>query len=412
MGLYREAITYANEALRFATPYNRLPYAKVQCYGILRAAYKDIGNTEMLYRYTDSLCTATQDVIEEYPTLNTSDFELSCALNMAYSLIEAGQMEEAWKAIEESDGMMGDSPYLFLIYQSNANKMYYYRAIGNIERCQEYYQLCYDYCRENNLEFEVRNLLRFRANTLSTIGQFDKSAQLYNQLLFHIDSVNRNRLGVELQQLQEDFESDKKEFEIAHKKDRSSLTIQFIVSLSILLLLLVVLAFIILNILRSIRKKNHSLFSQIAELNTTKKELTKYKEMLQNNLQGVTEDERIDPDDNILFDKTENYMQVESPYTKADFGRHELVTAMNTSETNLARAIKKRARLTTHEYINRWRMKYATQLLLTQPNLSIEAIANDAGFSSSRNFYQLFKEQHGMSPAEFRSYAKSERERN
>lgn len=414
LGQNEEAIYYSNESINALDKGGLIHYGKGQAYGLLIAAYKNIGNEEMLYLYTDSFCYDAQHLIESYPKLNQADFELTCILNRTHYLIETGELDEAWEAIEEGDRLMGEKKaYLFFKYHANFNKMLYYRETGDIEKCWDYYRICYDYCHENNLESEIRNLLRFRVNTLNKIGNYDKSSQTYNKLLLHIDSVNQNRLGFEIEQLRKDYNLDKKEDEISHQKEKYNLTIRFIVALLILLLLLSGLTVTILNILRIIRKKNHSLFNQIAGLTAAKKELMEFKDMMQNNLPALTEKwEKGEAAEDSLFQKIESYMQEKSPYTNFDYGRHELVIAMNTNEVYLAKAIKKGAGLTIHEYINRWRMEYATRLLLSQPNLTIEAIASDAGFASIRNFYRLFKEQHGMSPAEFRNYVVSEKAKN
>lgn len=383
---------------------NEAPYNKIQCYDLMARAYTSNGDIANVMLYTDSLCNQVEYVRENFPVFNLTEFEQMCILHTAYYYIETNQLEDAWRAMEKGDSLLGDGSLPHFYYQTYINKMRYYRAVGNYDKCWEYYQKSFDYCKGNNLEGEIRSLLRFRANTLNMAMEYDKSSQTYDELLSHVDSVNRERLAYEIGQLQTDYELDKKEIEIVHRDKRYNLTIQFIVVLSSLLLLLIILAVIAFKKLRSIRKKNYLLFNQISELSNAKKELVEFKDMLQDNLPGLTESKDELSDDS-LYAKIDNYMREEKPYILPEYGRRELIIDMNTNEAYLAKAIKKGTKLTIHEYINRWRMDYAKQLLLENTNLTIEAVAGDAGFTSIRSFYRLFKEQHGMSPAEFRNYA-------
>lgn len=53
--------------------------------------------------------------------------------------------------------------------------------------------------------------------------------------------------------------------------------------------------------------------------------------------------------------------------------------------------------------INTLRVEYAAELLLTQPEKRIDAIAMISGFSSSSVFSRLFKQHKGVSPRQFSS---------
>lgn len=54
--------------------------------------------------------------------------------------------------------------------------------------------------------------------------------------------------------------------------------------------------------------------------------------------------------------------------------------------------------------INTLRVEYAAELLLTQPETTIESIAQVSGFSSPSIFSRLFKQHKGVSPSQFLSY--------
>ena len=54
------------------------------------------------------------------------------------------------------------------------------------------------------------------------------------------------------------------------------------------------------------------------------------------------------------------------------------------------------------QYLNQVRVEQACRLLLTEPNLTMAAIAPKCGFPSDRNFFSTFKRYTGSTPGEFR----------
>lgn len=94
----------------------------------------------------------------------------------------------------------------------------------------------------------------------------------------------------------------------------------------------------------------------------------------------------------------------EQAYLQPDFSREKLQQMMNVSKNSLTpilhEALGDVANLS--DYINSKRITYACQLLRQQPQMTIDSIALDSGFSTTRNFRRCFKSQTGMSPAEYR----------
>ena len=54
------------------------------------------------------------------------------------------------------------------------------------------------------------------------------------------------------------------------------------------------------------------------------------------------------------------------------------------------------------DYINSKRIAHACKLIREDPQMTIDNIAMNSGFSTTRNFRRYFKAQTGMSPAEYR----------
>ncbi|MCM3340404.1 AraC family transcriptional regulator [Paenibacillus sp. MER TA 81-3] len=54
------------------------------------------------------------------------------------------------------------------------------------------------------------------------------------------------------------------------------------------------------------------------------------------------------------------------------------------------------------QYVNRLRIRKSMQLLMSQPELFVSEIGNEVGFQHASYFIQRFKQQEGMTPAQFR----------
>lgn len=112
----------------------------------------------------------------------------------------------------------------------------------------------------------------------------------------------------------------------------------------------------------------------------------------------------------LLFVKVSKYMEEEKPFTDHDFKVEDLAAAMSTNRTYLANAIKTYAnRLTTQQYINRFRVRYAASLLQAYPEKSINEISEEAGFSSRSTFNRQFFLLFGYTPSECRSSSSRQR---
>lgn len=68
---------------------------------------------------------------------------------------------------------------------------------------------------------------------------------------------------------------------------------------------------------------------------------------------------------------------------------------------------KEQTRVTFSEYLTRKRLQAAKKLLLTT-NLSIEEIAQEAGYQTAKYFIKLFKEYEGVTPSKYRKAAELE----
>ena len=102
--------------------------------------------------------------------------------------------------------------------------------------------------------------------------------------------------------------------------------------------------------------------------------------------------------------KFHQLIEEEQAFLQPDFSRDKLQTLMGISKNSLSPILNEVLGDAPNlsEYINSKRVTFACQLLREHPQMTIDAIAADSGFSTTRNFRRCFKAKTGMSPAEYR----------
>jgi len=380
------------------------PTLILNCYMGLVLANTEQYNPTTVWRYMDSLKYETEQAKKTCTQINTIDYELTHLLCYTACSMVVNHLSEAWNTIEELDKRLAEEPLPYYNLLLNEMKMRYFYLRRDYEKMWEYYDVCYQFCVENNLAKIIRTLLKFKAETLYRLGSYEESAQTYKQLQTHTDSLTVAIHVYEIEQLRIDYELDQRESEIARQQGEIKMRVSFNLILSTLTLFLLTAVGIIWTNLKSIQHKNFSLFNQIKELTQAKIELLTFKETLR-----IQMDPLLNAASDVydgLFDRVEEYMEREKPYINSEYGRKNLIADMNTNEVYLSKAIRAAVNMSIQEYINSQRIEYAKTLLLQNMNQTIELVAMDAGFTTIRNFYRLFKDTYGMSPSEFRNYVK------
>lgn len=408
LGMDELAIKFFNESLRIYTPDPEAVYKLLECYLYLSASYNNLNDKEKFFLYTDSLELIYEEVVKSNSIFNLRDFRISIYLNKAQYFIDKGQLDSAVENIQKAEDLISIYENPHFIFLLDETKMYYYKAIGNLEEMRQKYKICYDYCEQNNLENEIQNLMRFKAITLGEMGMHDAAVYAFKQLELRDDSINVERFVYEFNNLGLNYEIDKREDIIDLQETELRLRTKLNIFQSIIFVFLLIFCLIILYYNRMIRNKNKYLFSQIKEITQRKRELTFLKNSIGKEELIVND---ISNQDRQLFSKIENLMTTEHPYTQPEYGRKDLIADMETNENYLASAIKTGTGMTVNEYLNNLRLDYSLNLLKDY-NLTIEAIADMSGFNSSRTFYRLFKDKFGMSPHYFRKYVDLENVNN
>jgi AraC-like DNA-binding protein len=105
-----------------------------------------------------------------------------------------------------------------------------------------------------------------------------------------------------------------------------------------------------------------------------------------------------------IMDKLTEYLKhVEKPFLNPKISLQDVSLVLDINPNRLSQAINEKTGLNFKDYINSYRVEEA-KLLLSSPEfqkLTVEAIAEKAGFYSKSPFYAAFKKHAGMTPKEF-----------
>ena len=82
----------------------------------------------------------------------------------------------------------------------------------------------------------------------------------------------------------------------------------------------------------------------------------------------------------------------------------ELSMAVGTNRTYISNYINQQLHTTFYEYVNKWRVKRAKDLL-SSTSLPLEDVATQSGFNSLSSFHRYFTKSVGMTPQAFHKKA-------
>lgn len=226
---------------------------------------------------------------------------------------------------------------------------------------------------------------RFKA--LKGLGRYAEALADHEQLKSLNDSIiqadNREQLNV----LNKRFEV--AELQLSHQRTLSRL---YLAIAAVVLLVVIVIFGVVYT--RRIRQKNRKLHEHIMQLQ--KDESSK----------ELPEVETTDTEPkNSLYASICDLMRTERPYTNADYSRDELAQRLATNRTYVADAIREGSGgLSFQQFLTTYRVNHGTRLL-AETDDSIEQVAFASGFNSRQVFARAFRDQHGLSPSEFRQAA-------
>jgi AraC-like DNA-binding protein len=96
-------------------------------------------------------------------------------------------------------------------------------------------------------------------------------------------------------------------------------------------------------------------------------------------------------------------MREDKPYLNEKITLAEVSKLLNVGPHQITQVINEKTNFNFNDFINCYRIEESKKLLISasHSNLTIDAIAQKAGFNSKSAFYRAFKKNSGITPKEF-----------
>lgn len=102
-----------------------------------------------------------------------------------------------------------------------------------------------------------------------------------------------------------------------------------------------------------------------------------------------------------LFDRTVAYMEEKKPYANSALPETELAKIMGVSTRDMSRAISLFSKDNYSVFVKKYRVEYATNLMIRDPFLKVTEVGRLSGFQSEGAFTDSFKDIVGTTPSAF-----------
>ena len=106
--------------------------------------------------------------------------------------------------------------------------------------------------------------------------------------------------------------------------------------------------------------------------------------------------------DNLLLARICDLMENEKPYLNSELKVADVAEMAGTNSRNVSDCIKAARGCSFSQFVNAYRIDYAKQLLVSEPDIKVAAVALQSGFANEMSFFRTFKAHLGMTPKEWK----------
>ncbi len=254
----------------------------------------------------------------------------------------------------------------------------------------------------DSIDFYYSNtLLMNKTRVYQALGQYKEAITCGMRAYALSDSLHQRMRNENATWMSERFGNKMLALHIEKQKKQLRTSKAVIIGSTTALLLLVLLMVRIVRDNRLIRKKNRAASQLISELSAYKNQI--YKMMGQQSASNGNAPSDDDAADREAFLRVEKRIVDDRLFLRPKLTREEAADHVGISRARFSALFSRYANGTFASYVNDLRLNYAADLLMTCPNYSVEAIAQECGIPVRQTFYRLFSKKYGITPAEYRN---------
>lgn len=278
---------------------------------------------------------------------------------------------------------------------------------------------------QDTLNYNYLNLLQCDAAAYRGLGDYRRADDLNQRIALVTDSIYMREKKSRAEELSVIFQLNEKEMRLQEAEATANRRhILFLAACGIGIALGVLLWNKHIN-LRKTRQRNRIAARQIDELLAQKEELRKaFDERITlpvaGNHNGDNETNQIaeaqnagipaeiqgntcidDIKDYARFIRMENVIVKHKLFLRPGFGRDELVQLTHLDKNQIGKLLQEHVKMNLSDYLNRLRVEYSVAIMKEKSYLSIDGIAQEAGFNSRSTFYTAFSKAFDMTPIQY-----------
>ena len=360
-------------------------------------------------RYVDSLKTYLNYYNQKHPEHNVQPYHYFAECYRAIAYAEMNQPQDALQTIRKAEEMYDPKwSETNKYYSAIMNDMYaaYYFSVKDYNKALARLDLLLDYYQNPRAEFGVYLTNKRKAQTYLAMGNHKAAADLYCDILHRKDSINKEKLYAQINELRTIFQLDRVELESEKRLTAIKQQRIFIVGLTAACLGLLIIVAVVIWSRKKIAQKNRKLYQQIKEQDNLTERLRK-KTVQYDVKESSTQQAGQNEKEQTLVIRLREFIIKDNYFANSDLDIDKLVRGLATNRSYLFKSVKNVTGQTLFDYIHSLRLEEAKKLLDTSSEL-IDTIADMSGYNSTRTFYRLFRERYGISPAEYRKMKKED----
>ena len=96
-------------------------------------------------------------------------------------------------------------------------------------------------------------------------------------------------------------------------------------------------------------------------------------------------------------------MTEQQPYLNSKLRLSDLAALLEVHPNDISSCINTQKGCSFSTFVNGYRIDYAKQILISQPDKKISIVATESGFTSEQTFHTNFKQMTGMTPRQWLS---------